>query len=127
LFKSTRPVLFNGIPDLTERGDLASRVIGLVLPPIPEGKRRDEAEFWAEFENKRPRILGALYDAVAGALRELPNVKIKKLPRMADAAKWVTAAEKALGWEPGTFLADFQAIQQDASAVVLEGSVMPPL
>src|SRR5439155_16298657 len=125
LFKMTRAVIFNGIPDLTERGDLADRMIALVLPEIPEDKRQDEGEFWRAFEAARPRVLGALYDAVAGALRELPTVKIKKLPRMADAAKWVTAAETALGWKPGTFLADFQVSRQDASAVVLEASPLP--
>src|SRR5439155_3169985 len=125
LFKMTRAVIFNGIPDLTERGDLADRMIALVLPEIPEDKRQDEGEFWRAFEAARPRVLGALYNAVAGALRELPTVKIKKLPRMADAAKWVTAAETALGWEPGTFLADFQRVQQDASEVVLDASPVP--
>ncbi len=125
LFKMTRAVIFNGIPDLTERGDLAERMISLVLPEIPTNKRRDEAEFWTAFERARPRILGALCDAVVGALRELPTVKIERLPRMADAAKWITAAEKALGWEPGTFLADFRAIQEEATAVVLDASPVP--
>jgi hypothetical protein len=122
----TRAVVFNGIPDLVERGDLADRMIALVLPEIPSDRRRTEGEFWLAFEAARPRILGALCDAVAGALRELPNVRIEKPPRMADFAKWVTAAEKALGWEDGTFLADFQGIREDANAVVLEASPIPP-
>jgi hypothetical protein len=126
LFKMTRAVMLNGIPDLTERGDLADRMIVLMLPEIREDQRQDEGAFWTGFEAARPRILGALCDAVAGALRDLPAVSIKKLPRMADAAKWVTAAERALGWNRGTFLADFQTVQQDASDVVLEGSPVPP-
>ena len=45
------------------------------------------------------QILGALFDAVSGALRELPSTKLSSLPRMADFALWVTASEKALGWQ----------------------------
>ena len=49
----------------------------------------------------RPVILGALLDAVSGALRNLDKVKLDRSPRMADLAKWITAAEPALGWEAG--------------------------
>lgn len=125
LFKVTRAVMFNGIPDLTERADLADRMIALMLSEIPANKRQDEGEFWTAFDVARPRILGALFDAVAGALREMPTVKVERLPRMADAAKWVTAAETVLGWEKGTFLADFNGIREETSAVVLEASPVP--
>src|SRR3546814_12373766 len=39
------------------------------------------------------RSLGALLDAASAALRELPNVRLPRVPRMADFAEWVTAAE----------------------------------
>lgn len=43
-------------------------------------------------------ILGALLNIVAGALRELPSVDLPQLPRLADFAVWIAAAEPALGW-----------------------------
>ena len=56
------------------------------------------------------------------ALRELPTIKLPSLPRMADFALWATAAETALGWEHGTFLAAYQGNRQSANDVALEAS-----
>ena len=102
LFDATRPVILNGIEDIVTRPDLADRALFLTLEPIPEERRRPEAELWAAFEAERPRILGALLDAVAKGLAELPRTKLDKLPRMADFALWATACETAL-WPQGTF------------------------
>ncbi len=84
------------------RPDLADRAIFLTLEPIPEERRRPEAELWAAFEAERPGILGALLDAVVQGLRRLPETRLDKLPRMADFALWATACETAL-WPAGTF------------------------
>ncbi|MGD0109552.1 MAG: hypothetical protein ABSC06_36825 [Rhodopila sp.] len=102
LFDATRPVILNGIEDIVTRPDLADRGLFLTLEPIPEERRRPETELWAAFEAERPRILGALLDAVVVGLRQLPGTRLDKLPRMADFALWVTACEAAL-WPPGTF------------------------
>jgi hypothetical protein len=58
----------------------------------------------ADFEKARPRILGGLLDTVSTALRNLPMVKLDRMPRMADFAKWVSAAEEAFGCAAGAFL-----------------------
>ena len=102
LFDAARPVILNGIEDIVTRPDLADRAVLLTLEPIPEEKRRPEAELWADFEAERPRILGVLLDAVVEGLRRLPDTRLEKLPRMADFALWVTACESAL-WPAGTF------------------------
>ena len=47
LFEATRPVILNGIEDIVTRPDLADRAIFLTLEPIPEERRRPEAELWA--------------------------------------------------------------------------------
>jgi hypothetical protein len=102
LFDAARPVLLNGIEEIVTRPDLVDRAVFLTLEPIPEERRRPEQELWAAFEAERPRILGALLDAVARGLAELPRTKLDKLPRMADFAFWATACETAL-WPVGTF------------------------
>ena len=104
LFDSMRPVMLNGIEELTVRGDMLDRCILLYLPTIPAKRRRAEKEFWNEFEKARPRLLGALLNAVSTALRNLPTIRLANLPRMADFATWVVAAEPALGIPPGSFL-----------------------
>ena len=77
-----------------------------------------------DFEKARPRILGALLDAVAGALRDLPSTNVDGLPRMADFALWATAAETALGWPKGTFTAAYKGNQVSANEVALEASLV---
>ena len=107
LFTATRPVILNGIEDLTAREDLASRAIVLSLPSIPGGKRRREAELWEEFEAVRPLVLGALFDAVQAVLASRKKKMPADLPRMADFAWWIIRAEPALPWEPGRFMATY--------------------
>ena len=102
LFDATRPIILNGIEDIVTRPDLADRAVFLTLEAISEERRRPEAELWAVFETERPRILGALLDAVVQGLRMLPQTRLEKLPRMADFALWATACETAL-WPAGTF------------------------
>ena len=84
LFDAARPVILNGIEDIVTRPDLADRAVFLTLDAIPEESRRPEQELWATFEAERPRILGALLDAVVEGLATLPQTKLEKLPRMAD-------------------------------------------
>ena len=102
LFDAARPVILNGIEDIVTRPDLADRAVFLTLEPIPEERRRTEADLWTAFEAERPRILGILLDAVVEGLKRLPEIHLPKLPRMADFALWATACETAL-WPDGTF------------------------
>jgi hypothetical protein len=106
LFDAERPVMLNGIEDVITRPDLADRAISLILDPIPEERRRPEAELWSAFEAERPCILGALLDAIVHGLKRLPETRLEKLPRMADFALWATACETAL-WPAGTFSAAY--------------------
>jgi hypothetical protein len=122
LFDAQRPVLFTGIEDLPVSGDLLDRSLRLSLPIIPETQRKPETLFWREFEAIRPRILGALLDVVAAALRNHSTVELDRLPRMADFAVWVTAAEAALGWQPGVFLAAYSQNRASANELALESS-----
>jgi hypothetical protein len=49
-------------------------------------------------------------------------VRLDRLPRMADAALWVTAAEPATGWPRGRFLEQYTHARRDAVHSALEGS-----
>jgi hypothetical protein len=127
IFDAQRPVILTGIEELATRSDLLDRAIVLHLPPLPEERCRPEAELWAEFEKARPRILGALLDVVAGALRELPHVRLLRHPRMADFALWITAAEPALGWERGLFLRAYTGNRAEVNDLALDSSPIAPL
>jgi hypothetical protein len=90
------------------------------VPCIAREQRRTEHELYADVDPVLPGILGALLDAVACALKNFAAVKLPYLPRMADFAKWVTAAEPALGWKPGSFLEAYTASQDEANDVALD-------
>lgn len=122
IFDATRPSILNGIEEVASRADLLDRCLLLNLPRIEQNERRPEAELWNTFEEARPRILGALFTAVAVALRNLPTTNLPVLPRMADFALWATAAEPGLGLAPGTFLATYQANRNAGNDVALESS-----
>ena len=119
LFQAARPAILNGIEDVIARPDLADRAIFLTLPYVHEARRRPEMEIWREFETARPHILGALLDAASHGLRALPNVRLKRLPRMADFALWATACETAL-WPAGTFLRAYDENRKSATEDVIE-------
>lgn len=104
IFSGARPFILNGIPSLTDRADLADRAVTVRLQAIPEEDRRPEDEFWEDWDRTAPRVLGALCDALSAATRRVKQVRLETMPRLADFAKWVTAAEPGLGWDDGTFM-----------------------
>jgi energy-coupling factor transporter ATP-binding protein EcfA2 len=119
IVSACRPILLNGIGDLSERADLADRSIAISLPTIRPTDRRLERDFWTTFEAEHAALLGWLLDAVATALARLPDVKLAQSPRMADFAHWATAAEPALGLANGEFL----RIYQDNSDGLVQATV----
>ncbi|HEX8136898.1 MAG TPA: hypothetical protein VF544_04845 [Pyrinomonadaceae bacterium] len=122
LFEALRPVIINGIEDLATRGDLLSRAVVLYLPPLNPVARRREADLWREFEQARPSICGALYDAVSVALRRVESVQLDSLPRMADFAAWAVAAEPAFSIPQRTFIEAYSVNRATANTTALEDS-----
>jgi hypothetical protein len=122
LIHVARPLIVNGIGSMVTRPDLMDRAIVVELPTIPEEARRTEDHLFAEFERVRPRLLGALLTAASVAFDGEDRVEIKRLPRMADATKWVTAAEGALRWPRHSFLAAYRANRSMSREITLEAS-----
>lgn len=122
LFDVMRPVMMNGIEELATRPDLADRTINVFLPSLRDDERKDEKELYAEYNEALPRILGALFGVLSAAIRNLPHTHRDRWPRMADVAKFVTAAEEALGWSPDTFLTAYEDYRRTARINALEAS-----
>ena len=76
------------------RGDLADRLLLLDLEPIDESQRRSEAELDQAFRRGWPGWFGALLDLLAAVLGRLPNIKLEKMPRMADFARVLAAIDE---------------------------------
>jgi hypothetical protein len=124
ILNAVRPIMLNGIEELATRGDILDRSIISYLPVISEEERQEERKFHAAFEAARPRILGALLDAVSTALRRRDEIQLDLIPRMADFAVWVAAAEPGLGWREGRFLEAYERNRDDASALAIQASAV---
>jgi hypothetical protein len=88
---------------------------------IAPQERRSEAQVWSQFELNRSHIFGALLDCVSRGLRNLPNVKLSQLPRMADFALWSVACEP---FPPGAFMAALENAATEANEAVAESDAV---
>jgi hypothetical protein len=122
LFMAMRPIIINGIEELTTRSDLLDRSLIIHLPAIPPDKRKTEAEVWREFECVRPYVLGSLLDGVSHALCNVSRVLLAQMPRMADFALWATAAEESFGLRSQAFISAFMGNRESANELALDAS-----
>lgn len=124
IIDTRRPIMMNGISNVVQRHDLADRSIIINMAAIPEDRRISEADFWREFEDDAPEILGAILDAVSCAYKNYGYISLPRKPRMADFAVWVSAAEPALGWPPGTFLEAYELNRKEVNALTLDADLV---
>lgn len=121
IFAESRPMVVNGIEDILARPDLADRSIPIQLEPIAEDARRTDEEVEADAAEFRPRVLGALLDAVATGLRHLDETQLDRMPRMASVARWVTACDPGFTDKPGAFLDALERSREGSIAAAIEG------
>ena len=111
--------------------DLAERALVLHLPPLSAAQRVDERALWRRFDAAAERVLGALLDGVVRALRDYEAMEPPELPRMADFARWMAAAESGLGWATGTMLGAYREQRADADRDAMDrdpvAALLPPL
>jgi DNA polymerase I-like protein with 3'-5' exonuclease and polymerase domains len=119
ILKFWRCVVLNGIYPGATKSDILDRVLPLHLTRLTKAQYKTKQEFWAGFEIARPRILGAMLDVLAHAMRLYPTVRLSALPRMADFCKWGYAVAEALGGQGDAFLAAYlEAIGAQTSAAI---------
>jgi len=124
LFDFQRPIIITSIADVASRSDLLDRSIMVRLNQISENSRKTEAEINAAFDDAKPAILGGILDAVSSAFRHLDDTHLDILPRMADAAVWVQAAEHALPWDVGEFNDLYLQNRDQIDAMALESDLL---
>ncbi len=120
-FNATRPIILNGIPDLSTRGDLASRSILLALDPV--SARRTERELDESILAALPGAFGGLLTALSFGINNLEKVPVPE-HRMADWARLVVAAEPGLPWLPNTFLDALQRNITAAATISVESDLV---
>lgn len=116
------PALITAVTNPVTRGDLLDRCLCIQLPRLYRTSRRTEDDHLRDFEEARPRLLGALLDAVCAALSCSPTTTFDGDIRMLDFARWAAAAEDALGWFPGTVATALTSNKRNADIVAIEAS-----
>lgn len=128
IFTFKRCIALNGINNVARRSDLLDRAILIELSRIDENKRKENSAITKEFDKDLPLILGNIFDILSKAIKIYPNVKLNKLPRMADFSHWGYAIAQALGDLGETFLDEYkcnynkqniEAINSDIVATLL--------
>ncbi len=120
IIETCRPVIINGINRVCAQQDLISRAVQITVPPISANERRFEADIFAEFEEARPRIMGAFLTLLSRVLAELPRVTLESKPRLADFARLGVAVERVLSWPEGSFLRAYDSTKRSALESSLE-------
>jgi hypothetical protein len=111
LLRGARPVAMEGINNVVVRGDLQDRAIICQLENI--SIRRTERDLFAELDQHRAGIFGALLDMMVRGLEMLPVTRLVSPPRMADFAAW------AVAWGVDQFEAAYAANRQNAVNIML--------
>jgi predicted nucleic acid-binding Zn-ribbon protein len=124
IYNILRCLGLNGINIAAQRGDLLDRVILLALENIPNDKRKEESELFADFEKDRAGILGGFLDVLAKAMQFYPDTKPSGLFRMADFTRWGCAISKALGKTDKEFL---EAYEEKVKGQIEEGAHASPV
>lgn len=120
VINARRPVIMNGI-EFSMRGDLASRAVFVELAPLADTAVRDEEDFNKRFEKARPRIFGAICDALATGLSKIDDVHPERLPRMADFMRWGIACEDDFVVNAGDFEKAYWRNTKNIVLSVVEG------
>lgn len=108
IFEFKRAIIINGVNLVANKPDLLDRSLLFELGRIEEKDRRSEEDFWQEFNLIKPKMLGAIFDALSKALNILPTVKLDKAPRMADFSKWGCAIAESIGFTQEQFIEAYE-------------------
>lgn len=124
IYEMRRAVVLNGINPPTDRGDAQDRTLPVELDRIPDRERRTEEELWEEFGTMHGRLLGAAFDALAGAIRARETLKLRRRPRLADWGEYAAGVYEALGWGSALFLEDWEGVVRTQNQATLDGSLV---
>ena len=123
IYSFQRLVGVNGINLVLDKPDVLDRA--LIIRLSRPKKYVKEKELFRSFEEARPRLVGALFKAIARTMKY--SDQVDEVPglegyRMADFARLGCAVAKALGMEPGQFVEALKKNLQRQQQEVLDSS-----
>lgn len=130
LYTDDEDVLFNqkvavgltGINVVAQKPDVLDRCLILNFERISDDERLEEEQFWKQFNEEKPLLLGALFDVLSGVLKHSRGIVLTRKPRMADYSRYAAAAAIMLGETTETFLAAFGENTRRQNSASIESS-----
>lgn len=102
--KFNRPIILNGLSQVVTKSDLHDRSLVMQLERITAENRKEPSVLWAEFNEAKPYILGAIFDTIIKAQAVFGKVKqYKVLSRMTEFDHWGCAIAEVLGYGQDKF------------------------
>ncbi len=124
IYEHRRLISINGINVALTEPDALDRSIFTELPDIDDAARREKEELLSEFEKIRPKLLAYILDILVKTLQIKPNLKLTRLPRMADFAKWGEAISRAMGYDNFTFLEAYAENRSQQNVVAVNENII---
>ena len=118
----TRPIVINGIDELTSRPDLADRSIVLYLEKLTEADRKSSSQMTELFMSDLPYIFGCLCDALSTVIQKRSEVHLNRKPRMVDFCITTCAGLQAFGYSVNEVLSAFMTNKAEIANEALEYS-----
>lgn len=123
LYNFQHILAINGINLVVEKADLLER--SLIFGFKRTKKFKTEKVFWSQFEERKPYLLGAMFDTLVKSLQILTNTPEPEGEfRMADFAHWGSAIAQALGYNADNFLEAYKANISNQNKEALEASLI---
>jgi hypothetical protein len=96
LYEFKRVTGFTSIAQVANNSDLLDRSLIIQLEIIDKAARLSDEQLSSKFSEEKPKLLGSLFDAVSGMLRNIKDIHFDELPRMADYYRYAAAASQHL-------------------------------
>ena len=121
-YKLQRCLLLNGIDELTDQPDLLDRSISMHYERISDTQRMTEQEVYNSFNHDLPYFLSDIFNIISGAMKIIDDVKLEKLPRMADFARWGYAIAEIMGIGGDNFMDYYKSNQLGIGLELLQSN-----
>lgn len=122
IYSMRRCIILNGINLVPSKPDLLDRSLIFELDAISKNDRIDEKSFWEEFNEIKPRVLGAIFSNLSKAINIHPKINLRSKPRMADFARWGAAIAEVLGHTSHQFIDAYEKNISIQNTEALEAS-----
>jgi hypothetical protein len=97
IYQNKPAIGINGVNQIMTQDELIQRSLIIEIDPIKT--RKTDEQIWSDFHKQKPAIFASLLKVFQKTLTilETEDIDSSRLPRMADAARFMTAAAIALG------------------------------